>query len=177
VSRDGQPRRVARAVAAAIVLAVLVGFALKWTSARTRSGPTSSQLPLPTNNRPSAAVAAPAREVDHSTLADDLNSPRSDIGADLRVIALVLDTFRSNFPHDGNPVGTNAEITAALTGRNRLRLSLIPSDHAAINANGELCDRWGTPFFFHAESGTQMEIRSAGPDRKMWNQDDVVLAP
>ena len=47
----------------------------------------------------------------------------------------------------------------------------------AINRNGELCDRWGTPFFFHAESAAHMEIRSAGPDKKMWTDDDVAFSP
>jgi len=74
-------------------------------------------------------------------------------------------------------VGENAEITAVLAGRNRLQLALIPPSHPAINRAGELCDRWGTPFFFHALSGTQMEIRSAGPDRRLWSADDVVLTP
>jgi hypothetical protein len=106
-----------------------------------------------------------------------LNAPASNIQADLRLVSRLLDTFRSNFLQTGNPVGNNADITAALTGRNRLRLSLVPPDHPAINQNGELCDRWGTPFFFHAESATRMEIRSAGPDRKMWNDDDAIFAP
>lgn len=114
---------------------------------------------------------------DRSPLADALNSPTGNIRADLRIVSEIVDTFRSNFPRDGNPVGSNAEITATLTGRNRLKLALIPSDHPAINRAGELCDRWGTPFFFHAESASRMEIRSAGPDRKMWSEDDVVLAP
>jgi hypothetical protein len=43
-----------------------------------------------------------------------------------------------------------------------------------INARGELVDYWGTPFFFHQLSGTEMEIRSAGPDRVMWTVDDLV---
>lgn len=132
--------------------------------------------PLPTNNRPPISAANSPSEP-RSELADALNSPATDIRADLRLVATILDTFRSNFPRDGNPVGNNAEITAALAGRNRLRLSLIPPDHPAINQAGELCDRWGTPFFFHAESGTRMEIRSAGPDRKLWSADDVVQAP
>lgn len=112
-----------------------------------------------------------------SHLADNLNAPTATIHADLQIVADVLAAFRSNFPHDGNPVGDNKEITAALTGKNRLKLALIPRDFPAINANGELCDRWGTPFFFHAESGTRMAVRSAGPDRKMWTPDDVVQEP
>ncbi len=117
----------------------------------------------------------PASE--RSDLAAALNSPATDIAADLRLLDDVFATFRTNFPHDGNPVGTNAEITAALTGANPLHLALIPRDHPAINARGELCDRWGTPFFFHQLSGTQMEIRSAGPDRKLRTPDDTVLTP
>lgn len=112
-----------------------------------------------------------------SHLADDLNSPTKDIRSDLHVVADVLEAYRSNFPHEGNPVGSNAEITRVLTGKNKLELALIPPNHPAINDDGELCDRWGTPFFFHAESGTRMGIRSAGPDRKMWTADDVVLEP
>jgi hypothetical protein len=119
----------------------------------------------------------PSVPAPRSTLADALNAPAGDIHADLRLVLEVIDTFRTNFPRAGNPVGDNVEITAALTGKNPLRLALIPSDHPAINRAGELCDRWGTPFFFHAESATRMEIRSAGPDQKMWSADDVVLSP
>jgi hypothetical protein len=135
--------------------------------------------PLPTNNRPPAAKAGTpvASTEPRSDMADTLNSPTTDIRADLRTVLVIVDAFRSNFPRDGNPVGNNAEITAALTGRNQLRLALIPPDHPAINQGGELCDRWGTPFFFHTESATRMEVRSAGPDRKLWNEDDVILAP
>jgi hypothetical protein len=106
-----------------------------------------------------------------------LNAPGHDIRTDLKLVGETIETFRSNFPHDGNPAGSNAEITAALTGKNKLRFAFIPPTHPAINRDGELCDRWGTPFFFHAESATRMEVRSAGPDRKMWTEDDVAFAP
>lgn len=135
-----------------------------------RTASAGSTAPVPPGNRRSPAL-------DRSPLADALNSPATDIRTDLRIVSDIIETFRSNFLQTGNPVGTNAEITAALAGKNPLRLSLIPPDHPAINQNGELCDRWGTPFFFHAESATKMEIRSAGPDQKMWNEDDVVLSP
>lgn len=118
-----------------------------------------------------------AAAADRSTLADALNSPTTDINADLRIVADVLGAFRTNFRALGNPTGSNAEITAALTGNNSLKLALIPADHPAVNRDGELCDRWGTPFFFHAESAQRMEIRSAGADRKLWTDDDVTFAP
>ena len=130
----------------------------------------------PTTSRPLAtANAADANSESH--LADSLNAPGGNIRSDLEIVNQLLEAFRTNFLAAGNPVGDNAEITAALTGRNKLRTAFIPPRHVAINSRGELCDRWGTPFFFHQNSGTQMEIRSAGPDRKLWSTDDVVLTP
>jgi hypothetical protein len=75
----------------------------------------------------------------------------------------------------GNPVGTNPEITAALNGRNPRQANFInPEAGMRINGNGELVDPWGTPYFFHQLSGTDMEIHSAGPDRIMWTVDDLI---
>lgn len=74
----------------------------------------------------------------------------------------------------GNPVGTNAEITAALRGDNLKQLKLdLPAD-SSVNAAGELCDPWGTPWFFHQLSRLKMEIRSAGKDRQLYTEDDFV---
>jgi len=112
-----------------------------------------------------------------SPIADPLNAPAGTIRRDLEILNEVFAAWQTNFPHEGNPVGENAEITAALAGENKLRFAFVAPHHPAINARGELCDRWGTPFFFHALSGTRMEIRSAGPDRKMWTGDDVVRSP
>lgn len=106
-----------------------------------------------------------------------LNRPDSTIQRDLETVAHVLDAWRSNFPRDGNPMGENADITAALGGENSLGLVLIPRRHPAINAAGELCDRWGTPFRFHQISGQHMEVRSAGPDRKFATADDANWNP
>lgn len=75
----------------------------------------------------------------------------------------------------GNPVGTNPEITRALAGENPGQVKFLnPDDGLRVNANGELVDPWGTPYFFHQLSGTDMEIHSAGPDRIMWTADDLV---
>lgn len=127
----------------------------------------TQQSKLKTQN-PVAASAAPEFP---------LNTPSTDIRADLRLLSETIETFRTNFPQDGNPTGSNAEITAALTGKNKVRFAFIPPNHPAINREGELCDRWGTPFFFHAESSTRMEIRSAGPDKKLHTPDDISFAP
>ena len=81
--------------------------------------------------------------------------------------------FRKYF-QQGNPVGMNEDITAALLGDNPQGLAFLPPDHRAIQ-DGQIVDRWGTPFWFHSASSNVMEIRSAGPDRKLFTGDDVVL--
>ena len=82
--------------------------------------------------------------------------------------------MRSRF--GGNPVGTNREITRALNGDNPGHVVFLKAeDGMRLNENGELVDNWGTPFFFHQLSGVEMEIHSAGPDRKMWTPDDLVI--
>jgi len=95
--------------------------------------------------------------------------------------ATALENMRTVFRHynqrfGGNPVGSNREITATLGGQNPQQANFInPDDGARLNGRGELVDHWDTPYFFHQLSRTEMEIRSAGPDRKMWTADDLVL--
>lgn len=73
-----------------------------------------------------------------------------------------------------NPVGTNPEITSALQGANPKQINFLKADGNRVNAQGELVDVWGTPYFFHQLSAHEMEIRSAGPDRVMYTGDDLV---
>lgn len=75
----------------------------------------------------------------------------------------------------GNPVGTNPEFTKQLGGDNSRHINFINAEAGMrVNANGELIDPWGTPYFFHQISGSDTEVRSAGPDRIMWTADDIV---
>ena len=119
-----------------------------------------------------AALAA----VEEPTTGPELGEP----GSGLTPVA-ALDNLRSVFRQyssrlGGNPVGDNVEITAALNGRNsRQVVFLNPEDGVRINARGELVDNWNTPYFFHQLSRTEMEIRSAGSDRRMWTADDLVI--
>lgn len=69
----------------------------------------------------------------------------------------------------------NAGLTAFLQGENPDALAWIPPGHAAVGPQGRLRDRFGTPVFFHRLSGTRFEYRSAGPDRKLWSDDDIVV--
>ncbi len=142
-----------------------------------RPGAYSTSSPLAAADSPSRPTAAAPFDPSDFPLAARLNAPDSTITRDLDILQQLFDAWRSNLPREGNPVGENADITAALTGDNRLGFALLPKTHPAINARGELCDRWGTPFRFHQLSGEKMEVRSAGPDRKFATEDDAVWTP
>jgi len=73
-----------------------------------------------------------------------------------------------------NPVGTNAEIMKTVMGGNDRQAALGPPEGVSLNGNGELVDRWQTPYFFHQISQDVMEIRSAGPDKILGTADDIV---
>jgi hypothetical protein len=84
----------------------------------------------------------------------------------------MLRDFRTRMGE--NPVGSNAEIMRAVMGGNPAGATLGPPTGQSLNADGELLDRWGTPYFFHQLSKDSMEIRSAGPDHTLWTADDLV---
>jgi hypothetical protein len=94
--------------------------------------------------------------------------------------SIVMENMRRDFHkynqmYGGNPVGINSEITSQLSGNNPKHINFLnPDEGMRVNDNGELVDPWGTPYFFHQLSGTDMQIRSAGPDKIMWTDDDLV---
>jgi hypothetical protein len=140
------------------------------TSSDTSAPNATSTLPGP--------VPAPTKHLALAAAAQPPVGP--EVGPGLTPIT-VMENIRSVFRQynqrfGGNPVGNNSEITAALNGANSRQVVFInPEDGMRINERGQLVDNWGTPFFFHQISGTEMEIRSAGPDRKMWTADDLVI--
>ena len=93
-----------------------------------------------------------------------------DITEDLNAVDATIRSYQA--VHGENPIGSNAEITGALLGNNLKQIKLEVPAGSHVNGEGEMCDRWGTPYFFHQLSKTEMEIRSAGPDRRMWTGDD-----
>ncbi len=172
------PRRLA--ALAFLLLAVIGAFVFRShppePTAAIRNPPPASTPPPPATLESRSPNLAPFDPAEFPLVAG-LNAPDSTIAHDLDLLQQLLDAWRTNFPREGNPVGENFEITAALLGDNALGLALLPKKHPALNARGELCDRWGTPFWFHALSGERMEIHSAGPDRAFATADDVAWTP
>jgi hypothetical protein len=172
------PKRIRIAlIGSSLVLGVLLLLMVLGPRMVRRSTETAARpAPAPATASAQGAGAASAAVEGRSELANGLNSPAGDVRADLRIVDQIFAAYRSAL-HMGNPIGENREITATLKGRNKLGFEFLPADNPAINSKGELCDRWGTPYFFHQMSGEKMEIRSAGPDRTLWTADDAVLTP
>lgn len=91
---------------------------------------------------------------------------------DLEHLNQLLSFYRLSF--ERNPVAAdNRMVMQALLGNNPEKLVVFPSDHPSLDSTGQLLDRWGTPYFFHPLSGTEMEIFSAGPDKTLNTSDDI----
>ncbi len=108
--------------------------------------------------------------------ADELHNDQNPPLKDLEIVAEFVETYAKGT--GAAPVGDNADITAALTGTQYpgQKARVFPQNHRAVR-NGQLVDRWGQALWFHPNSGNSMEIRSGGPDKQLFTQDDVILNP
>jgi hypothetical protein len=95
-----------------------------------------------------------------------------ELAGDFDQIILMFRSYRTITGE--NPVGTNEEMMKSIMGGNPKGATLGPPEGQSVNEKGELIDRWGSPYFFHQLSKVHTEIRSAGPDRRMWNEDDLI---
>lgn len=186
-----------------LIVLILLAAALVWILRCPRcTHPPSLEMSLPAGPAPAPAVAptlppeptAPQGEppaahvaeqvpVDENPVTGMAQAPEAGEAlpaAESPALApeQALEALRVTFKNygqrfKGNPVGNNAEITAALNGDNPQQVRFL-GEMPALNEKGELVDGWGTPYFFHQLGGYDMEIHSAGPDRKMWTADDLV---
>jgi len=178
------------AAAAIVSLPLVLFFLLIWRAYRELpAAPTAGAAPPPGAPTPTNAPAkVPAQPVSAgprtsppgapalaaSTSAPSLQFTNFPPAVVLENVHHALRRYGKRF--GGNPVGTNPEITAALAGANPGGWRFLDAE-AGLRTNqaGELLDSWGTPFFFHQLSASQMEIRSAGPDGMLWTGDDLVV--
>ena len=181
-----------------VLAALLAGYWLASSGERSAS-PRPEQVkapevpdqpkPLPEVAAPAAPVvamppadqpppAAPSRPAEPGSVKLLTVKPQPDPVADeparqeAQAIALNIRQYMLRF--GGNPVGNNAEIVAELNGGNAKGARYLPSELLRLNEQGELIDEWGTPYFFHQESAQKMEVRSAGPDKKLFTSDDFI---
>ena len=154
-----------------IVVLVVVIF-LGWTAWTSTDNP-KPQSSADKETSP-AFVPPPRNGYIGSSILKDYAAPNRPIEDDLTDLSHALQNFallvKGATPI---PLGANEEIALALMGRNKAQLAFLPKDSRALNAQGQLIDRWSSPLWFHATTRERIDIRSAGPDRKLWTSDDV----
>lgn len=138
---------------------------------------TSSAIPVRKDLDGQPALVAPQfselSTTERPPLADRLGAPNTLPESEPKIVLDILTAYRRYFR--AFPAGeNNRQFVNALLGANKEKLPFIPHDHPRINANGELLDAWGTPFYFHQNSRDSVQVRSAGADRIMYTEDDIV---
>jgi hypothetical protein len=168
-----------RGRSAGLLVAVCVALAL-WRLFAPQAGtpPTDQHSPAPPPDLilPQAVEQGGLTVVRGSDFDTRYGTPSSSAAEDLEMLRetlaaafLLVKNFREL------PLADNADFTAFLAGKNPHQVAWVRPGHPLVNASGELLDRWGEPVFFHRESSSRTSLRSAGPDRTLWTQDDLVL--
>jgi hypothetical protein len=160
----------------ALFVLVFVMGRMKWKFSQPTSRPASAE-PVATN---ALSVATPVATVGHTNVllgetilrgyADTNLPPENDLTLMARLMENSLLLLKSAAHR---PLSANEDWADLFRGKNAAREEFLPAEHIALNAQGQLIDRWQTPLFFHALGGGRYEIRSAGPDSKLWTEDDL----
>lgn len=139
----------------------------------------TSPIPKQKNHSSSAVATRPPdphnlQQVSAHPLAISFGNNPGFSSSEPAVLLEILQFYRMEF--GSFPAGQeNRDIMNALTGNNPEKLPVFPRNHPRIDAVGNLLDAWGTPFIFHPISSQYLEIRSSGPDREIFTDDDIVM--
>lgn len=159
-----------------LVMLLLVFAPMRWKFSKPWSAPpppaTNSAvqvtaLPSATPNQPNAPLLG---ETILRGYADTNLPPQNDLTLMSRLMENSLLLLKSAA---NRPLSANEDWAALFRGQNGAREKFLPENSVALNSQGQLIDRWRTPLFFHALGGSRYEIRSAGPDKKLWTADDI----
>ena len=108
-------------------------------------------------------------------LLGDYGNPAQPPKDDLVLMARAISSFLLIDKQAADrPLSANEEWSAALRGKRPGTEPWFSEASPALDSQQRLIDRWQTPLFFHALGNHQWEIRSAGPDRKLWTEDDLL---
>lgn len=134
----------------------------------------------PASSSPQTDAPAPKSQAEQaragSPLAAKLNAPEGSAAQDVEIVRQLIHQYLTALQRNaGPPIGDDRDLVRVLTGRNPLHLTVIPATNPAISPQGRLLDRFGTPFLIHPLSSRSFQVRSAGPDRKLFTPDDVVI--
>jgi hypothetical protein len=158
--------------------ALLPAAALLLWLLRSTPPPTATPAPALSESAPPAPPPLRPRRIatpESPLLAyEELLTLEGTAATDLSALADLTKTYleRPVYPSRA-PLGFNEDLARALTDREALGDSAIPPNHPILR-DGQLIDRWGTPWQIHPLAADVIQLRSAGPDRKLYTADDLV---
>ena len=131
---------------------------------------------------PPAEVKPPAKISSEQQMGDqilaDYASPESDGQEDVKLFYHYLtNIFMLIKSRDSKQYAINEDLASFLLGKNNYKTPCVSADSHIFNEKGLIVDRWQTPIHIHTISNDRFEIRSAGPDRKIFSEDDFIWPP
>lgn len=156
------------------LLAIAILALLVWLLFNTGSNPVSPPSSASRSSPPPQAPAPTAAVALLAGYADPATEPIDDLRKLHRVITGYFSIVKESSRY---PIGGNADLAAALRGENPNKEIFLPASHPVFSADGLILDRWKTPLIVHPEAWRELELRSAGPDKMPYNEDDLVLTP
>lgn len=167
-----------RRLAAGLLLIGILAIATWWLLSRPSAAPVATATSGAVAARPvdpPVSPASPAAAADSAgarLLAAD-GSPREDLAALLDLVDTLLQTVPVM---QRPPLGFDTDLARALADPDLMGEAALPANHPALRA-GRLVDRWGSPWLVHPLSSDVIQLRSAGPDRRLFTADDLVAPP
>ena len=93
---------------------------------------------------------------------------------DLLLISRLIDSaFLIVKNRDTREYATIEDLVLFLRGQNAYQSAYLGKTSLALNEKGQLIARWGSPLIVHPFSQKILELRSPGPDRKPYTEDDL----
>lgn len=167
------------AIATGALLLVLVAglLLLPWGGEPEPVAPgTAEGVPATSPGAPGADPERPGTAEEQRRVAplfDYFNSSERDPQEDVDVVLEAVEAYLLLHRDAAIPVGLNEDLVRALTTRSPYAPAFLPRDHPAI-VDGQLVDRWGSPYHLHAHGDRAYSVRSAGPDRVLFTSDDIL---
>ncbi len=134
--------------------------------------------PAPSAEAPPARSENPPPPPIGDDFLKEYASPSTTPVQDLENFGHALESMLNLFKNlDTRLIATNSELAAFFRGQNIENLVFISPDHPVFNPEGLLVDRWKSPLIVHPLGTGLIQIRSAGPDRLPYSEDDLIFDP
>lgn len=94
--------------------------------------------------------------------------------SDLRILhEFVSNALLLSKQADPRHYATNEDLAQLLLGNKGNRDPLLSPDHHALNDTAQIIDRWGSAIVVHIPRAGYIELRSPGPDKTPYSDDDL----